>query len=142
MDKILTGCPFCPDLGHFHPFSCPILSNDGIRLEFDEKYVGRLSNCRIDVQSPTYHPKFKKEGSHMYDHITLFEQLAQSDHTPLETYTPLINADLTLKEFLSQLGQYVQDQTNQSLDLPALYDEWLRYNLATLSDPAQSTLFD
>ena len=78
----------------------------------------------------------------MYDHITLFEQLAQSDHTPLETYTPLINADLTLKEFLSQLGQYVQDQTNQSLDLPALYDEWLRYNLATLSDPTQSTLFD
>lgn len=78
----------------------------------------------------------------MYDQITLFEQLAQSNQTPLETYTPLINADLTLKEFLHQLGQYVQDQTNQSLDLSALYDEWLRYNLTTLSDPAQSTLFD
>ena len=78
----------------------------------------------------------------MYDHITLFEQLAQSDQTPLETYTSLIDANLTLKEFLHQFSQYVQDQTNQSLDLPTLYDEWLRYNLATLSDPAQSTLFD
>ena len=78
----------------------------------------------------------------MHDQITLFEQLAQSDQTPLETYTPLIDADLTLKEFLHQFSQYVQDQTNQSLDLPLLYDEWLRYNLSTLSDPAQSTLFD
>lgn len=78
----------------------------------------------------------------MHDHISLFTQLAQSDQTPLETYTPLIDADLTLKEFLHQLGQYVQDQTNHSLDLPVLYDEWLRYNLVTLSDPTQSTLFD
>ena len=78
----------------------------------------------------------------MYDQMTLFNQLVQSDQTPLETYTPLINADLTLKEFLHQFSQYVQDQTNQSLDLPVLYDEWLRYNLSTLSDPAQSTLFD
>ena len=78
----------------------------------------------------------------MYDQMTLFNQLAQSDQTPLETYTPLIDADLTLKEFLHQFSQYVQDQTNQSLDLPSLYDEWLRYNLSTLSDPAQSTLFD
>ena len=78
----------------------------------------------------------------MYDQMTLFNQLAQSDQTPLETYTPLIDVDLTLKEFLYQFGQYVQDQTNQSLDLPSLYDEWLRYNLSTLSDPAQSTLFD
>lgn len=77
----------------------------------------------------------------MYNHISLFEQLAQSNQTPLETYAPLIDADLTLKEFLHQFSQYVQDQTNQSLDLPALYDEWLRYNLSTLSDPAQSTLF-
>ena len=78
----------------------------------------------------------------MYDQMTLFNQLAQSNHTPLETYTPLIDANLTLKEFLHQFSQYVQDQTNQSLDLPALDDEWLRYNLSTLSDPAQSTLFD
>lgn len=78
----------------------------------------------------------------MYDHISLFNQLAQSNQTPLETYTPLIDADLTLKEFLHQFSQYVQDQTNQSLDLPVLYDEWLRYNLSTLSDPAQTTLFD
>ena len=77
----------------------------------------------------------------MYDHISLFTQLAPSDQTPLETYAPLIDADLTLKEFLHQFGQYVQDQTNQSLDLPALYDEWLRHNLSTLLDPAQSTLF-
>ena len=46
VDKILTVCPNCPDLGHFHPFSCPILSNHGIRLEFDEKYVDRLSSCK------------------------------------------------------------------------------------------------
>lgn len=78
----------------------------------------------------------------MYDHISLLTQLAQSDPTPLETYTPLIDADLPLKEFLHQFSQYVQDQTNQSLDLPVLYDEWLRYNLSTLSDPTQSTLFD
>lgn len=78
----------------------------------------------------------------MYDHISLFTQLAPSDQTPLETYAPLIDADLTLKEFLHQFGQYVQDQTNQSVDLLALYDEWLRYNLSTLSDPAQTTLFD
>ena len=26
----------------------------------------------------------------MYDRISLFNQLAQSDQTPLETYTPLI----------------------------------------------------
>lgn len=78
----------------------------------------------------------------MYDKITLFEQLAQSNQTPLETYTPLIDADLTLKEFLHQFSQYVQDQTDQPLDLPVLYDEWLRYNLATIPDPAQSTLFD
>lgn len=78
----------------------------------------------------------------MYNQMTLFNQLAQSDQTPLETYTPLIDADLTLKEFLHQFSQYVQDQTNQSLDLPVLYDEWLRYNLSTLSDPTQSTLFD
>ena len=78
----------------------------------------------------------------MYDQMTLFNQLAQSDQTPLETYTPLIDADLTLKEFLHQFSQYVQDQTNQSLDLPSLYDEWLRYNLYTLSDTAKSTLFE
>lgn len=78
----------------------------------------------------------------MYDHISLLTQLTQSDQTPMETYTPLIDADLSLKEFLHQFDQYVQDQTNQSLDLPVLYDEWLRYNLATIPDPAQSTLFD
>ena len=78
----------------------------------------------------------------MYDHISLLHQLSQSDQTPLETYTPLIDADLTSKEFLHQFSQYVQDQTNQSLDLPSLYDEWLRYNLSTIPDPAQSTLFD
>ena len=78
----------------------------------------------------------------MYDQMTLFNQLAQSNQTPLETYTPLIDADLTLKEFLHQFSQYVQDQTHQSLDLPSLYDEWLQYNLSTLSDPAQTTLFD
>lgn len=78
----------------------------------------------------------------MYDHISLLTQLAPSNPTPLETYTPLIDADLTLKEFLHQFSQYVQDQTNQSLDLPVLYDEWLRYNLSTHSDPAQTTLFD
>lgn len=78
----------------------------------------------------------------MYDQMTQFNQLAQSNQTPLETYTPLIDADLTLKEFLNHFGQYIQDQTDQALDLPALYDEWLRYNLSTLSDPAQLTLFD
>lgn len=78
----------------------------------------------------------------MYDHISLLTQLTQSDQTPMETYTPLIDAELTLKEFLRQFGQYVQDQTDQSLDLPSLYDEWLRYNLSTHSDPAQTTLFD
>ena len=78
----------------------------------------------------------------MYDQNSLFEQLAQSDQTPLETYAPLIDANLTLKEFLHQFSQYVQDQTNQSLDLSVLYDEWLRYNLTALSDPAQPTLFD
>ena len=51
VDKILTVCPFCPDLGHFHPFSCPILSNHGIGLEFDEKIRVTLSNCRTDAQS-------------------------------------------------------------------------------------------
>lgn len=78
----------------------------------------------------------------MYNHIALLNQLSQSDQTPLKTYTPLIDADLTLKEFLYQFGQYVQDQTDRPLDLPVLYDEWLRYNLSTIPDPAQSTLFN